>query len=90
MNKLGFWEASIFGLQQLVFIVMDGLFLYLSRSWWLSEWCEWQEWSVTCGSRVQRRSRNCADQSPSVGGSTCLVENIGSAEETQKYSLPDC
>ena len=55
-----------------------------------SEWCKWQEWSVTCGSGVHRRSRNCANPSPSVGGSTCLEENIGSAEETQKYSLPDC
>ena len=45
------------------------LYLIVDGGW--SEWSEWTDCSVTCGSGVMSRKRNCDNPAPVAGGRLC-------------------
>jgi len=49
-------------------------------------WSNWTSCSVTCGNGTQSRMRQCANPTPSNGGTTC----IGDDAQQQTCSLPIC
>ena len=51
-----------------------------------SDFGDWSECSVTCGSGVQERSRTCTNPPPAYGGAGCS----GNAKETKECEAGEC
>ena len=70
------------GQQSLIILYL--LFLAVNGSW--SGWSDWSLCSVTCGSGVITRTRDCTHPSPLFGGQNCSGEDT----ETQPCNRTTC
>ena len=55
-----------------------------------SEWTQWSGCSKTCGNAYKKRERSCSNPPPKYGGSTCIDQGFGPAEETVSCNLNPC
>ncbi|XP_058944976.2 coadhesin-like [Pocillopora verrucosa] len=53
-----------------------------------TQWTEWSDCGVTCGSGVQNRSRSCTNPTPQYDGKSC--EDVGPADETKECNKNPC
>ena len=65
---------------------MTKLVINVSVDGGLSEWSQWGECTVSCGTGSQTRSRDCSHPAPQYGGNDCS----GPLEEIQACNTHSC
>ena len=84
-------KVSIYLSTTLVYTSWRRLYLsFLAIPGGYSEWSQWEQCNVSCGGGIQRRYRRCTNPPPSDGGSTCIEQNLGPAEEIQQCNRQNC
>ena len=55
-----------------------------------SEWSQWSTCTAPCGWGSTSRYRQCNNPEPLNGGTTCVEQNLGVADEAKRCIIKEC